>query len=209
MAVRRSAGFIAALLVAGCASAGVPSSGIANGAVKDAYLPLSHWSLDFKALSTQHGAAFVVAPHVAVTNAHNANLLPPDAILATSDFDLLFFRTDKLTPPFFAQPSLGEPVIAYGNGTSGELRQAEGRVRALGEYVAPLCPDCRAQQALVFDANAGVGFSGGPVVDSGTGAVLGIVFGYRDAPDGRLMYAYDIASVMAEMHRLLDPLARP
>ena len=203
MAGSRSTVLFAVLFTIACASAGVPSSGIADGAVKDAYLPLSGWSLHLKGLSVQRGAALVVAPHVAVTNAHNANLLPPDSILAQSDYDLVFFRTEKLSPPNFAKPFVGQTVIAYGN-NSGGLREAAGTVRLLDESVPPLCANCRAQHALVFDANAGPGFSGGPVVDSGTGAVLGIVFGYLDERGGRRMYAYDIELVMGEMHRLLD-----
>src|ERR1017187_6156246 len=101
----RSTVLSVALLVLGCASSGVPSQGIASKAAADAYLPLSRWSIDLKGLNSRHAAALVVAPRVAVTNAHNANLLPPDAILAQSDYDLLFFRTEKLTPPSFAKPS--------------------------------------------------------------------------------------------------------
>ena len=69
--------------------------------------------------------------------------------------------------------------------------------------------DCRIQDVMVFDARAGGGFSGGPVVDAKTGAVLGITFGYLDGKaqnGGRRMYAYTMALVMAEMHR---PSGRP
>ncbi|HEY4266089.1 MAG TPA: trypsin-like peptidase domain-containing protein [Micropepsaceae bacterium] len=200
---------IATLFLAGCAAmgSGVPSSGFANDAVKEAYLPLAQWNLDFKGLETRHGAALVVAPHVAVTNAHNANLLPREAILAMSDYDLLFFRTEKSTRPSFAPASLGEAVIAYGNGPGGRLRQAEGQMRFLDQQVLPLCAACRAQRVLGFEADAGPGFSGGPVVDAKSGAVLGIIFGFRDSDGRRLMYAYDSATVLAEMHRLLDASA--
>jgi S1-C subfamily serine protease len=60
----------------------------------------------------------------------------------------------------------------------------------------------------VYDANAGEGFSGGPVVDAATGAVIGITFGFKDdksAQGGRRMYAYDIALVLEEMRRLISP----
>ena len=59
---------------------------------------------------------------------------------------------------------------------------------------------------MIFDARAGGGFSGGPVVDAETGAVVGVTFGYLDgraADGGRRMYAYDMNLVMDEMHRLL------
>ena len=107
---------------------------------------------------------------------------------------------------------LGDAVIAYGQGRDDALRQATGRVTALAESIPARCVGCRTQRSLVFEADAGPGFSGGPVVDAATGAVLGIVFGYLDrdaAAGGRLMYAYDIDLVMGEMHRLLDPIARP
>jgi hypothetical protein len=153
-----------------------------------------------------------VAPHIAVTNAHNANLLPPDAILAQSDYDLLFFRTEKLTPPLFAKPSLGEAVIAYGDGASGGLREAPGTVRALHDPVMPRCRGCRVQQSFAFEADGGPGFSGGPLVDAKTGVVVGIVFGYCDGEDmcgAKRMFAFDMDVVMGEMHRLLDSPARP
>jgi hypothetical protein len=47
------------------------------------------------------------------------------------------------------------------------------------------------------------GFSGGPVVDASDGRILGIVFGYNDLHDGsRLMYAYDMDRVGAELAKL-------
>ncbi len=150
----------------------------------------------------------VVAPHIAVTNAHNANLVPEDTILAQSqDYDLLFFRTDKSFVPPTAMAEIGQMVIAYGQGAGGELREAKGSIRALNESVVSRCEECREQSAIVFGANAGPGFSGGPVIDAASGTVLAIVFGYRDDPSGkssRLMFAYDMVLVMAEMGRLLS-----
>jgi hypothetical protein len=96
-------------------------------------------------------------------------------------------------------------------GAADDLREAKGTVRALDGFVAPRCGECRAQRALVFDADAGGGFSGGPVADARTGAVLGITFGYLDGKgdEGRRMYAYDIDLVRAEMRYLLDGGPRP
>ena len=68
--------------------------------------------------------------------------------------------------------------------------------------VLPRCQGCGVQHAFAFTADAGRGFSGGPVVDAHTGRMVGIVFGFRDhAPGfhGRLMYAYDMRLVMAEL----------
>jgi hypothetical protein len=171
----------------------------------DAYIPLSvrhilifnHWA-----------AGFAIAPNVGVTNDHNLNLIPPDRVLARSrDYDLLFFRTDLSMPAATAAAQPGEEVIAYGQGRDNELREAKGAVSGLDQSIAPRCPGCPMQRALVFDAEAGGGFSGGPVVDAESGAVLGITFGYLDGKGeggGRRMYAYDMALVIEEMHRLLD-----
>lgn len=203
---------LAAFALAGCGSEhpiGVPSGGIADWRVQQAYMPLATTDL---AVFEHWGAALTIAPTIGATNAHNANLLTPDSILAISrDYDLLFFRTDRIVVPPTERPYVGEPVIAYGRGVEGDLREAKGTVRALAEMVAPRCRQCRPQQALVFAADAGPGFSGGPVVDAQSGAVLGIVFGYRDPDTGdesRLMYAYDIDLVQAEMDALVAPQKR-
>jgi S1-C subfamily serine protease len=172
-----------------------------------AYIPLSQ-SHDL--IFSRWGAAYSIAPHVAVTNDHNLNFIAPGQLLARSrDYDLLFFRTDLVSAAPPGKARVGDAVIAYGQGRSDGLRQASGKVTALNESVPARCRGCRVQRSLVFEADAGPGFSGGPVVDAGTGAVLGIVFGYLDRDEGgRLMYAYDIDLVMDEMHRLLDPIAR-
>jgi S1-C subfamily serine protease len=192
----------------GC-SVGRPSSGFINARLMDAYIPLSEGRI----LILNHWAAgFVIAPNVGVTNDHNLNLIPPDRVLARSrDYDLLFFRTDLSMTALAAAARPGEEVIAYGQGREDDLREAKGAVSGLDQSVAPRCPGCRIQRALVFDAEAGGGFSGGPVVDAESGAVLGIVFGYLDGKGeggGRRMYAYDVALVIEEMHRLLD-MRRP
>ena len=193
-----------AVFLLACAS-GQPSDGFVNPLLNDVYVPLSRNSNIFLVRS---GAATVVAPHIAVTNAHNSELIAPEEVLAQSqEYDLLFFRTDYSKSPATAAPRIGQDVIAYGQGNGGDLREANGVIRALDEAVASRCEECREQSAIVFDADAGPGFSGGPVVDAVTGSVLAIVFGYRDDPtaaSSRLMFAYDIALVRAEMDRLLS-----
>jgi len=198
------AGLVLWPVLVGC-SAGQPSRGFVDPALMNAYIPLfQHHLLVFG----RWGAALAVAPDVGVTNDHNLNFIPPDRVLARSrDYDLLFFRSGQMTAPAFEKPHVGEKVIAYGQGSDDSLREATGTVAAVDETVARRCPDCPAQPAIVFDADAGGGFSGGPLVDAATGAVLGITFGYLDsktAKSGRRMYAYDIDLVMSEMHRLLD-----
>ena len=204
---------VLAASLAGCALMGTPLlgevfTGFADSRVAEAYLPLSTREM---LVFGRWGAALVVAPHVAVTNAHNANLLPEDSILAQArDYDLLFFRTEKAVLPPTGQARIGAEVIAYGQGRDGSLREARGVVRSLASPVAPLCATCRPQRAIAFDAQAGPGFSGGPLVDAETGIVVGVIFGYRDgegAGGGRRMFAYDIALVRAEMDRLLAEIA--
>ena len=69
-----------------------------------------------------------------------------------------------------------------------------------------LFAECPERPTITYDAEAGEGFSGGPVVDAASGAVVGITVGYLDgaAEDGgRRMYAMGMDFVMAEMRRLV------
>jgi hypothetical protein len=188
-------------------SAGRPSQGFVNPRLMNAYIPLFQRR---NLVSGNWGAAVALTPNVAVTNDHNLNFIPADRLIARSrDYDLLFFRTDGLRePPEFANAVVGEQVIAYGEGSARDLRESPGEVTGLDEFVAPRCDDCRDQRAIVYEADAGEGFSGGPVVDVETGSVIGITFGFKDEKDargGRRMYAYDIALVLDEMRRLISP----
>lgn len=195
------------LFLTGC-SAGRPSQGFVNPRLMDAYIPLFQRRM---LIAGRWGAAVALTPNVAVTNDHNLNFIPADRLIVRSrDYDLLFFRTDDLRePPEFANADVGEKVIAYGEGSGRDLREATGAVTGLNEFVAPRCEGCRDQRAIVYDADAGEGFSGGPVVDAATGAVIGITFGFKDEKNangaGRRMYAYDIALVLDEMRRLISP----
>ena len=205
---RAAAVFLLAGL-SGCITSGRESNGFIVPDLKQSYVPLSQREL---LVFGKWAAAFTIAPDVAVTNDHNLTLLPRERILARSrDYDLLFFRVESKRPVQLATPAVGEAVIAYGQGGSDELREAKGKIAGLEESLPPRCSDCRPQRVLVFDAEAGKGFSGGPVVDAQSGAVLAITFGYLDgraADGGRRMYAYDVDLVVAEMHRLLDNKAR-
>src|SRR6186997_498203 len=68
------------LVVCGCAgSSGTPATAIAQPEIAAAYLPLYgriHLGLD-----SANGAAMVIAPGLAVTNAHNANLLARGSVI--------------------------------------------------------------------------------------------------------------------------------
>ena len=190
------AGLFLSLLTAGCAtSSGAPATAIAEPAIASAYLPLHarvHLGID-----TADGAAMVIAPHIAVTNAHNANLLDPKSVIGTrQDYDLMFFRTAKSAELQTAPVVMGESVVAYGQGSDGELRVAHGVVRAIEH-----CTGCTAPAYFTFAGNAGPGFSGGPVLD-GSGRLIGITFGYKDARGGRLIYAYDMTRVREEFSAL-------
>ena len=182
--------------VAGCAaSSGQPATVIAEPGIAAAYLPLHarvHLGID-----TVDGAAVVIAPGIAVTNAHNANLLEPKSVIGVrQDYDLLFFRTPKDTAPPTAAPVIGESVTAYGQGGDRELRIARGVVKEIKP-----CSGCTAPAYFVFAGNAGPGFSGGPVLDR-SGKLIGITFGYKDEGRERLIYAYDMARVRVEFSAL-------
>ncbi len=141
--------------LAGCAaSSGAPATVIAQPQIATAYLPL-HARTDF-GLGTGDGAAMVIAPGLAVTNAHNANLLDSRDVIGTrQDYDLLFFRTPQSAMPETAAPVVGEAVTAYGQGADAELRVAHGTVREI-----KLCPGCNAPAYFTFAGDAGPGFSG-------------------------------------------------
>jgi hypothetical protein len=186
-------------MLAACAtSSGEPAARIAEPGIAAANLPLHgriHLGID-----TADGAAVVVAPGVAATNAHNANLVDSASVIGTvRDYDLMFFRTRGGTPPATAPVSMGLAVTAYGQSGKGELRVAHGTVREI-----KTCAGCTAPAWFTF-ANpqreaddAGPGFSGGPVLD-GQGRLVGITFGYKDQGRQRLMYAYDMSRVLAEL----------
>lgn len=195
---------LAAALLAGCTSAGMRSIAFVTPELNEAYIPLY---LATRLGSGRFAAAVVVAPNVAVTNDHNLNLLSEDTVIARSPaYDLLFFRTERTHVPPIASPKIGQTVIAYGQDGQRRRKEAKGVVRELNARAIALCADCPERPTITYDADAGVGFSGGPVVDVASGAVVGITVGYLDgaAEDGgRRMYAMDMDFVMAEMRRLL------
>src|SRR5262245_19398244 len=195
---------VAASLLGGCVSTGVRSTSFISPDVGESFVPLY---MGTRFGSSHFAAAVVVAPNIAVTNDHNLNLLSPDMVLARSPaYDLLFFRTERIRAAPTTSPKVGQEVIAYGqNGRTGR-REAKGIVRELDARALALCADCPERSTITYDAEAGEGFSGGPVVDVASGGVIGITVGYRDgaAEDGgRRMYAMDIDFVMAEMRRLI------
>jgi hypothetical protein len=192
----RSSIALSSILLTGCAaSSGVPAGMIAQPQIAAAYLPLQgrvHLGID-RAV----GAAVVIAPGIAVTNAHNANLVDPSAVIGTATLsDLMFFRTGRQSVPAAADPVVGTAVTAYGQGIDGDLRIAHGVVRErvmIAGYAAPAW--------FTFVGNAGPGFSGGPVID-GAGHLIGITFGYKDEGKSRLILAYDMVRVRAEFSAL-------
>ena len=188
---------LAAVLPAGCApSSGQPASRIAEPAIAAAYRPLHgrvHLGVDPK-----DGAAVVILPGIAVTNAHNADLVDSRQVIGIPgrDTDLLFFRVQTRAQPPRAQPVVGEAVTAYGQGADAELRIAHGVVRQIIRE-----PGFAVASWFIFEGDAGPGFSGGPVVDA-SGRLVGITFAYKDEGGKRLIYAYDMARVQAELDNL-------
>lgn len=189
--------FFALLFLAGCASSsGTPAGSIPQPDIAAAYIPLHSGN----ALSHAEGAAMVIAPGIAVTNGHNRNLVPPDRVIGEArDYDLLFFRDARTSKVATAEPRMGSAVKAYGQGVDNDLRVAQGVVRGI-----ETCSGCVEPAYFVFAGDAGPGFSGGPVLDP-DGRLIGIVFGYEDEGSERLIYAYPIARVRAELSGLAEP----
>ena len=184
-----------ALGLGGCAigSSGEAATGFFTPEIGAAFIPLHMASV----FTDPYAAAVVIAPGVAVTNAHNSNLLDPKQVIGKVEgYDLLYFRTSKTATLPVATATDGEEVIAYGQGTDGGLRSARGVVNQFWPA------------AFGYMADAGPGFSGGPVVDAKTGALVGITYGYIDKDGNRQMVAYKMAFVMdrlAALHAAAAP----
>jgi S1-C subfamily serine protease len=184
------------IFLTGCAvSSGVPAAGIPQTDIARAYIPLHRGNF----LSHAEGAAVAIAPGIAVTNGHNRNLVAPDQVIGeTRDYDLLFFHDAHMAVAAVSEPEQGEAVIAYGQGADGGLRLARGVVR-----IIRTCSGCTVPAYFTFAGDAGPGFSGGPVLDT-AGRLVGIVFGYRDEGRERLIYAYPVSRVRAELSTLSE-----
>ena len=203
--MRRIIGICLTLTLAGCAvSYGDRATGFLSPQIADSYVALEGVSM---VVLEGRAAAFVIAPGVAVTNAHNAQIIGGAPIIGESrNYDLLFFHVDKKSEVPTSAPAIGEQVIAYGQGASGELRESRGTIALLSAPVQPRCETCLVQTAFTFEGDAGPGFSGGPVVDAKTGRLVGITFGFLDPRGRRTMYAYPISRVRNELATLMHQL---
>lgn len=175
------------LSACGTGSFGEPAAGFDFPQVAQAYIPLHarDWIL-----ATHDGASVVIAPGVAVTNAHNANLIDPKSVIGQVDgYDLMYFRTDKHAALRAAAAVAGEEVVAYGQDKDGKLRVSHGTISQMWPA------------AFGFVSDAGPGFSGGPVLDAKTGALVGITYGYEGSESAktRLMIAYSSGFVMERL----------
>ncbi|HEX3756219.1 MAG TPA: hypothetical protein VHV26_14195 [Rhizomicrobium sp.] len=197
------------LALAGCqTSSGVAVDRIADVRLAGAYIPLRksvHLGIDHDA-----GAAVAILPGIAVTCAHNANLIDPALVLGRSArYDLLFFRTPRNLAPKTGAPRRGEAILSYGQSADDpRIRLAHGVVRITDSM--PLCTLCGPRSVFGFEGDAGPGFSGGPVIDAADGKLLGIVFSYDDPQKGHrpMIYAYDMALVRAELKALPGPVSK-
>jgi S1-C subfamily serine protease len=192
------------LALAGCAvSSGERATSFVTPQIASGYIALAERSY---VVMEGRGAAFVIAPGIAVTNAHNAGIVGGAPVIGVSrNYDLMFFRVATSLSAPATEPRAGELVVAYGQGAHGELRMARGIVRDLNAPVEARCGTCLQQSAFTFEGNAGPGFSGGPVVDASTGNVVGITFGYLDPNGRRLMYAYPVSRVRQELATFTRP----
>ncbi len=187
------------LALSGCAvSYGEHASGFLNPQLAAAYIPLEGVSL---LVLKERAAAFVIAPGVAVTNAHNMKIIGGAPIIGQSrNYDLIFFHVDKSNALQTTAPTVGEEVVAYGqDARSGGLNEAHGTIQALNVQVEARCESCAVQSAFTYVGDAGPGFSGGPVIDAKTGRVVGITFGFLDPNGRRTMYAYPMNRVRNEL----------
>lgn len=202
----RGIGLLLILLsLSGCVTrSGVPLEGTLSPALAYAYIPLQRPSM---LLPESDAGAVALGGGIAVTAAHAEALLSPKSVVGISrDYDLMFFRTDRDRAVLqTGVPQTGQKVFAIAQ-YEGQLYRAEGVVTALEVPVKPRCEVCGKQTAFVFEGNAGPGYSGGPVIDTASGALIGIVFGYTDEPDGkRRIYAYPMRRVTEELKAIKAP----
>ena len=124
---------VAAVLLTACTNtgdgnwvgAGQATETFVNTRVASAYIPLHHFSIP----GMRRGAATIILSGIAVTNAHNANLVDDEDDLghAPSGEDIMFIRVHEQPiggagPLKMADPEVGEDVILYGQGAGGSLR---------------------------------------------------------------------------------------
>jgi len=192
-----------ALLLAGCVTkSGAPLDGALAPDVAYAYIPLKQPAT---LLPENDAGAVVLGGGIAVTAAHAADMVRRQDLIGVShDYDLAFFRTDRIRAVLpMDVPRLGQKIVAYAH-YGDRTYHAEGIVKALEAPVLPRCAGCATQAAFAFEGNAGPGYSGGPVLDVESGKLIGIVFGYVDpeqkgAP--RLIYAYPMSRVWDELKK--------
>jgi hypothetical protein len=190
------------LALCGCVERlGAPLGEPLGGDLAYAYIPLKRPVL-FVSESDAGGVA--LGGGVAVTVAHADEMLDPKSVIGTSaDYDLMFFRTDRGKAVLTSEtPKLGQRVVSYAH-YEDALYRAEGVITQLDAPVKARCNTCAVQYAFAFDGNAGPGYSGGPVLDAGSGKLIGILFGYVDKPGGgRTLYAYPMSRVWDELKKI-------
>ncbi len=199
---RRLGAVVLALLLAGCAGrSGEPVEGPLGRDIAYGYIPLKRPVLF---VTESDAGAVVLGGGVAVTADHARRMVDPAAVIGSStNYDLMFFRTDRTAPAFATgEPKPGQRVVSYAHYEDATYR-AEGVVTGIDLPVEERCPTCSVQYAFAFQGNAGPGYSGGPVLDAQSGKLVGIVGGYVDNPDRtRTIYAYPMQRVWDELRKI-------
>lgn len=190
-------------------------------------------------LNSVMASAVVVAPGIAVTNAHvlkvadqysghsaSGESFTVDPVAISDRMDLAVLKVPaQVGKPFsWARPRGSDQVWAMGTTNMMNSPVAVGRVvsadgwaceKLAEETAARRGPDrCESPviRGVIYEADAGPGYSGGPLVNA-EGRLIGLTQGtfyevvdnegrpVRDAP--RTMFAYDIEDVLVEVRRLL------
>lgn len=169
------------------------SSGISYQAAPHTGLPVQPSDAIYRVMHdgvcpvTRFASQTVIAPHWAVTNAH-ADGIASGLTAESRTSDLALVAIDGGAPLPFGTPHNGDHVTIYGAGCGGDQRVATGTIMDTKVYQCwgkpgaddPANP-CKGgglgvTYAMLLVANAGPGFSGGPIIND-AGELVGVMEG--------------------------------